>query len=817
MLDRTFRPRRNLLIAHLAALLIALPSLAHEDKGQEKSIQAMRINPHPPTIDGVLDDAIWQKAPASDSFTQRDPEEGEAPTERTTVQLAYDDEALYIAVNCYGTSPDSVVARLSRRDHWTEMDWVSVNIDPHHDHQSGYWFLLGASGWQMDGILYDDDNDDDTWNGVWEGDAAIGETGWSAEYRIPYHVLRFAQADDYTWGINVQRQILRKEERNQWVMIPRGQSGWASRFGHIEGIKDITPPRHLEALPFALSRTGGGDTFFGSAGLDLRYGITPSISLNATVNPDFGQVEADPAVLNLSVFETFFDERRPFFIEGNTLFQSPHPNIVGIGGPAQLFYSRRVGRQPGRFDLPDDSEELHRPQSTTIIGAAKVSGKTAGRTSFGLLQAVTADENARITDAEGNRRDFRVDPLSNHLVGRIEQDLQTNSSIGATFTAVNGRNFGGAYAGSVDGTLKWKENAYRIFSRLSTSSVDGDDGRSKGYEGVLYFSKFSGNFGGQAYADARSPGFEVNELGFMNRNDRIQTGAHIYAQIQKPWALARQSGFNLNTWSHWNYDGDRLARGLNFNNWHQLKNYWSFNFGINRDLRAQDDLGTRGGPVMEQPAGVSFWSGFSTDDRKAVSLWANANGSRADGAFGHSRRFSFGTTYKPASNLQFEIGPSYNSRRNFAQWVDNVDTDGDSEDDAYVFGELDSQVLDLTVRAQVAFSNRLTLQGYLQSFVTAGDYKDFKQLARPYSYEFLPFTYEGDNPDFDRRSLRSNLVLRWEYEPGSTLFLVWSQSRSASFDEVLDPDFSPLSGVGNSFTDEGDNLFFIKLNYWSNI
>ncbi|MBT4499810.1 MAG: carbohydrate binding family 9 domain-containing protein [Gemmatimonadetes bacterium] len=791
----------------------------------ERVATAVRVGSMPVKLDGVLDDEVWQRTPIATGFTQREPDEGKPVTQETAFQVAYDDEALYVGITCYDSHPDSIVAMLTRRDDWEERDWVELQLNPHHDHQTGYWLLVGPSGSIMDGIIYNDDWFDDTWDGVWEVETAIHDRGWSAEYRIPYHVLRFAEQEEYVWGINILRRLVRREEESQWVHVPKGENGWVSYFGHLEGIRGITPPAHFEAIPFGLGRAtlGEDDDLFGSVGVDVRYGLTPNISLNATVNPDFGQVEADPAVLNLSVFETHFRERRPFFLEGQSIFNSPGPDIVGIGGPAQLFYSRRVGKRPGRLGLPDYSEEIERPDATTILGAAKVSGKTAGKMSFGLLQAVTANEHAIIEETSVDpvsgeertaRRDFRVEPWTSYLVGRMEQDIQTHSKVGATVTAVNGDGFSSSYVGSVDGTLKWKDNAYRIFTRLSGSSAGTDDGRDEGYEAVAYFSKFSGNFGGQVYVDARSPGFQVNDLGFMNRADRIQAGWHFMAQIHNPWALARRSGFNLNGWKQWNYDGVVLAQGVNFNTWQKLLNYWHVNFGVNRVLGAKNDLETRGGPVMKSPAGIDYWYGFSSDDRKGVSFWFDGNGDRVDGGDSYSRRFGGGIALRPASNVRFEIGPSYSTTKAFAQWVDNVDDDGDDEDDHFVFGQLKNRVLDLTLRGEVAFSTKLTLQGYVQSFVASGDYREFKELERPNSYAFAPYDYQGDNPDFDNRSLRGNLVLRWEYQPGSTIFLVWSQARSFSVDNPLDPDFRPFRGVRRSLTDDGDNIFLVKCNYW---
>ena len=816
----------------LIALVPPRPLLADPVAHPQKSIQAVRINPHAPILDGRLDDLVWQKAPKAGDFVQRDPDEGKAASEATSVQLAYDDEALYIAVMCYDSEPDKIVARLARRDRWVEADRVSVYINPHHDHKTGYYFSVGASGWFGDGVLFDDTDDDNTWDGVWQVKTALGDQGWSAEFKIPYHVLRFSPKQEYTWGLNVRRDISRKQERAFWVLVPKGESGWVSRFGHIEGIAGIKPPNHLEVLPFALGRSsfrpeddGGRELLFSAFGADLRYGLGPNVSLNATVNPDFGQVEADPAVLNLGVFETFFRERRPFFIEGNSIFNAPGPGIVGIGGPARLFHSRRIGKQPGRRELPDDSEVVDKPDNTTILAATKVSGKSGRGTAFGLVNAVTSPEDATIertsrdpfSGAEVKTKEaFELEPLSNYFAGRVQQDVLANSTLGATLTAVNGRRFDPAYVGSVDGHFKWKDNAYRIFTRFSGSRAGQFDERGSGYEGTFYFSKFSGWLGGQFYADARSPGFEVNDLGFMNRNDRIQVGSHIYAEIHNPWALARRSGFNLNAWSHWNYDGLNLRQGVNFNSWHTLKNYWWFNFGLDRYFKSMDDLATRGGPPMVQPAGIEYWVGLGTDDRKMFSLGFDVWGYRDDGGDSYGYWLWIGPELRPAANIEIDISPTYNYQRRFAQWIENADSDGDGEDDRYIFGELENQVLDLTVRATVSFTPQLSVQVFAQPFVAVGDYTRVKELARPKSYAFVAYDGLEENPDFSERSLRSNVVLRWEYNPGSTFFLVWSQSRSGSPD-LADPDFAPLAGVGNSFTDAGQNIFLVKFNYWLGI
>jgi hypothetical protein len=434
-----------------------------------------------------------------------------------------------------------------------------------------------------------------------------------------------------------------------------------------------------------------------------------------------------------------------------------------------------------------------------------------------LLDALTASEHALIEEETGARQRHRLEPLTNSLIGRVQQDLGTNSSVGATFTALKGEDFRPAYVGGVDGNLKWGQTAYGLYTRLAGSRAGTDLDPKKGYEGVAYFYKFSGHFGGQAYLNARSPGFEVNDLGYMDRADWVQTGGHIYAQIQKPWKLARRSGFNLNTWTHWNYDQVKLRQGVNFNTWHELKNYWFVQVGISREFKAKDDLETRGGPVMGAPARFWYWANLNTDRRKKLSVGFYPSGEIVDGDRGGTRKLALGLSARPRPNIQFELSPSYQFQDRFAQWIENADSDGDGTDDHFVFGELESRTFDLTTRLNVAFSPTLTLQTYVQSFVAAGDYGLVKELARPGSYEFVPYAGLSDNPDFSRRSLRGNAVLRWEYRPGSALFLVWSQSRSADLDEAVDPELRAFGGVKDSFTDEGNNIFLVRLNYWMGI
>jgi hypothetical protein len=788
--------------------------------------------PVAPVIDGRLDDEVWGLAPVNKGFTQRDPRAGEPMTEQTVFRVLYDDRALYIGAMLYDREPDKIMARLARRDDWKQRDEFSVNLDPQHDHQTGNYFVVDPSGWMGDGVMWNDGWDDDSWDGVWEARTAILADGWSAEIKIPYLVLRFSPREQYTWGLEVMRRIGRKKEWGQWVYIPREVNGWNSRFGHLEGIAHIDPPRSLEVFPFGLSRAtaslgnqggDGGTRGIATAGVDVRYAINSGVSLNGTVNPDFGQVEADPAVLNLSVFETFLQERRPFFLEGNSIFETPKPFIVGVDGPSRLFHSRRIGRPPSRFDLPDDSEEVDRPDNTTILGAVKLSGKTAGHTSFGVLEAVTDEEFARIDQhlvgpvsgaADTVRGQVLVEPYTNYFVGRVQQEVRGRHAMGAQLTAVNGGDFEPAYVGAADVLLKWKENTYSVFARLASSRAGQDDDRGQGWEGDLYFSRFSGWIGGQLYADVRSNGFQANDLGYMDRAGRITAGAHLQLRRLQPWRLGRRGEANFNLWHHRNLEGIELARGVNLNLWNNYENDWGSSVGLSHEFPVEDDLITRGGPVMARPANTWWWVETWTDDRGAVGGWVSYNGGRGLGGDNERHRFSGAIEWRPRSNVEMKLVPSYSRERIFAQWVDNIDDDGDDEADHYVFGRLDNRTFEVNLHGSLAFTPRLSLQAVFQPFVTTGDYADIKELAQAHSFAFAPYAGLADNPDFSQRSLRSNLVLRWEYAPGSILFVVWQQIRDWELEAADAPDFKPLSGMTRSLTDGGDNILLLKMNRW---
>jgi len=479
-----------------------------------RTATAVRINSAPPQLDGVLDDDIWKTAPLHEGFMQQDPDEGKPSTERTTFQIAYDDEAIYFAVMCYDKEPEQIFSRLVRRDNYVTSDRLDVILDPHYSKQNAFWFTVYPSGSVTDGTISGRGWWDSTWNGVWDVKAKIHKNGWAAEYKIPYHVLRFAPKQKYVWGLQVSRSISRKKEYALWRLIKKGEPGWVSRFGDLIGIEDIHPPHHLELIPYTMGRTtlNNKTDLWGNVGGDVQYGITSGLTFNATVNPDFGQVEVDPASLNLSAYEEYFEERRPFFVEGASIFGNNDYNF---------FYSRRIGRRPGHFAIPDSAEELSRPEATTILGAAKIVGRTQSKTAFGIMEAVTSPEYAQIAE-DGKTREYLVEPLTNYFAGRVKQDVLGNSYIGLITTAVNRRASNAAYVGGLDWDLSFAKERYQITGTVAASQAGKIDERKAGYLAHLEFDKRGGWLRLDTAFSLLSPNLEINDLGYRQRADMVE-------------------------------------------------------------------------------------------------------------------------------------------------------------------------------------------------------------------------------------------------------------------------------------------------------
>ena len=803
------------------AALAQSPSSQQPDGGDEpfaaakagKTLRAMRITGAAPTIDGRLDDAAWATAETIEEFVQWEPENLAPLTEHTVAQVVYDNRFVYVAVRCYDRDPDGVAAGLGRRDDFPPTDRVEIGFDPRHDHLTGYLFQTNPSGVQGDETRFNDTRIDRDYNAVWEVSTRITDEGWTAEFRIPFSQMRFSvEADQQTvWGFTVRRSIQRKGEFGEWVGRPRGEQGGVSWWGHLVFGDDFSaPPRRVELLPYVLGGStrlaGAGAEHNIGGGLDLRVGLGSSATISATFNPDFAQVEQDPAVLNLTVFENFFPERRPFFLEDSRTF------VPGRGG-FQLFHSRRIGRRPGRFALETGDQLVDRPEQTTILGAAKVTGKTS-RWTYGAMSALTARELATVDAATGEdgvltRAERVVEPLTTYTVGRLQRDMGSASTLGALVTGVVRERDVDAFTGGLDHNIRWNRSRFVWTGNYAVSRAPGGDGLRNGWGGNGGLSFFGKYFGFDTFYSHTGRNFRVNDLGFQRgRVDQTDVAGGLAFRQPDPWSVFRRVQSFTSMGRAWNTGGLPIGRFANTGLSLTFKNFWNVNVNVGRNGRVENDLDTRGGPPIVAPASTSVNLFLSSDSRKT---WTGRLGlsRRRDEEGGWNARISPSIDVQPSPRLQASLGVGYNPGHSVAQWITNEDVTGDAKTD-YVYGRLRRDVIDVTMRATYAVHRDLTLQVFLQPFVAAGDYTDIRRLARPRSFEFDPVEVSF-NPDFNTKSLRGNVVLRWEYVRGSRIFFVWNVS---TFDGARPGVFDPWRDLGDAFAGDGTHAFMVKATYW---
>lgn len=840
-------------------------------------LEATRGNDALFEIDGRAEEPIWATADLATDFMQFQPDEGAASTERTTAQVVYGESALYVYLRAYDSEPDLVVGQLTRRDQESYSDLLAVVIDSYFDRRTAFHFAVNPLGVKHDIYRFDDTQEDAGWDAVWDVATQRTEDGWAAEFEIPYSQLRFRDAPTQTWGINFVRDIARKQEMAVWAPTTRSDNAIVSRFGELRGLRDLSAPNRMEILPYSvasLERSPGdpanpfysANDAFGTGGVDVKYGVTSNLTLDLTVNPDFGQVEADPAQVNLSDRETFLPEQRPFFLEGSSIFNFSISNGDGPDANESLFYSRRIGRPPQGWADPAGGH-VNVDDKSTILGAWKLSGKTAGGWSIGIMHALTAEENADIAPAVGDRHQQAVEPLTNYGVVRLQKDFREGrSALGFIGTGLN--RDGGvadalslrdqAWTGGVDFRHRFRQDEWQVSGYLLGSRVSGsreaiaqtqrapvryfqrpdaghvtyDPTRTSlsGASANFSITKFAGGFWRYGTGmQLRTPGFETNDVGFMNNTDFINPWVWLGYQHNAEKGPFRNFGINGNAWLVEDFDGNRVSTGLNVNFNGQFKNFWYAYAGVNQQASAYSTGKLRGGPLYRREAQTNFWSGFGTDGRRVVQVNMNTFGNVRPESDSYTFGLSPNIRIRPSGRATFNIGSFVNRNVDDAQWVSRIDTD----ETRYLFGRIDQTTVGLTTRVDFAFTPTLSLQLYAQPFVSAGTYDDFKQIADPvagqYSDRFSAVTpnaagagyaadLDGDgsdesfrNPDFRFSQFRSNAVLRWEYRPGSTLFLVWSQGRdrfspNGSFDFGRD--------VGNLFDITPDNIFLIKFSYW---
>jgi len=874
-------------LALTASRLSAAPAAAdHQPHGTVHALRAA----HPPNIDGRLTEESWVLAEPASSFTQTDPDEGQPATERTEVRVLFDDDALYVGVRLFDSDPKAVVRRLVKRDEDADADRVTVYLDPMHDHLTGAYFRVSASGVQKDAAVFNDSWDDASWDAVWESAVSDDDTGWSAELRIPLSQLRFQRGESAVWGFNVARYVQRKNETDWLEAAPKSQSGVASRMAHLVGLDGIEPKRHAQLLPYVASRAefignglengpfNDGSRLFGAAGMDMKWSISSHMTLDATVNPDFGQVEVDPAVVNLTAFETFFEERRPFFLEGAQIFQnfgrSGANNYWGFNSSdPNIFYSRRIGRGP---QLEASGDYVDEPSASTILSAAKVTGKTRSGWTVGLLDAITDSEMARTASGATLAR-VEVEPRTNYLVGRLQREIGRRAGIGFIATSatrkldtptlratladqatvaggeghwflgaardwvVNGRLAFSHITGEAAAISRSQQLSQRYFQRPDAPQVSYDPTRTSlsGFTGRANLNRNSGLWQVNASIWGVSPGFESNDLGFLNQADR--SGAHIVVMRRTvtPDRFTRSRTIWVAKSWVWNFGRDMQSDGVHGNAFVTFRNYWTASAGGNFKRTVQDDRLTRGGMSAINPRTWSWNASASSDPRRAVSMQFTGSG-LSNQAGGWSNVAGTTVTLKPTSQLMFVVGPQLTRSLTSAQYIQTVTdpTASATFGRRDVFGLLDQTQLQITLRANAVLSPKVSVQVFAQPLLAAGDYFGLGELSRPRSYDFLRYggrvsslTYDPvsrvytadpdrdgpapaftiDDPDFNLKSLRLNAVFRWEFRPGSALYIVWTRQQ---LDESRPGQFELARDTRALLSAQGDDIVMVKFAYW---
>lgn len=844
----------------------------------------------PVILDGIPTEEAWKAVEWGGDFTQWRPNEGKPPSQQTNFKILYDDKFLYVAYQCHDLSPDSIIKRMGRRDEFPG-DWIEINIDSYHDKRTAFSFTISVSGVRNDEFISSDGNNwDANWNPIWYAETHVDSKGWTAEIKIPFSQLRYGNEPEKTWGIQVHRRLFRKEERSYWQYIPQNSGVWVSRFGELHGLKNIPRHRQVELAPYITAQADkykpekgnpfatGSDTK-STVGLDGKLAITNDLILDFTINPDFGQVEADPSRVRIDGFQNFFEERRPFFIESRNIFdyQLTGAETGGDFNDDLLFYSRRIGSSPhGNPDLRN-GEHVKYPQNTSIVGAAKFSGKTKKGWSIGVLESITQREMAIIDNSRERRKEL-VEPLTSYFVGRLQKDIKSgNTVLGGIITGVN-REAGlnsilhrNAYSGGLDFLHYWKKRTWyvrgnivfsqvqgskeailntqtgfeHLFQRLGASEVAVDSSRTAltGMGGTFRFGKTGGKTGrlGQVFKfetgfTFRSPGLELNDIGFMLTSNEINHFTWAGLHFQKSFSVFRNARLNYNHWSRWDYSGRFTYQGFNINSHASFKNNWSIGTGLDWNPFDISNNALRGASALRRPAGIGHNFYLESDERKKLSASVNFFYFFGFGNEVKGNNVGLTLSYQPLNALRMSLSGNYSdSWRRQDQFVNTVAFNNTIRT---IVGEVKQKTLRFTGRLIYNLTPELTLQYYGQPFITRPVYNHFAYvsdpLAKKYNNRFKAYTgneisfsndkylvdenrdgtpeYSFSKPDFNFVQFRSNLVMRWEYKPGSELYLVWSQGNTA---DALSDLQTPLaqSLYNNAFAEQSRNIFLIKCTY----
>ena len=798
--------------------------------------------PQPPALDGHDGDAAWTAAALITAFRQFDPVEDAEASMRTEARITYDDAHLYVFVRAFDPHPDSVIALLSRRDVRTASDQIKVMIDSYHDRRTGFEFAVNPAEVQRDYYAYEDGREDISWDAIWDVATRIDSLGWTAEFRIPLSQLRYPPAPTHTFGVMIMRDLARRNERTSWPLLRRSRNALVSQFADVGGFTGLPSPRRLEVTPYVLARNVGAvrdddirRAQQGTVGADLKYGLTSNLTLDGTINPDFGQVEADPAQLNLTAFETFFEERRPFFLEGMSIFQFG-------ADPEQLFYSRRIGRAPQLTALAPEGVDV--PGASRILGAGKLTGRVAGGTSLGLLAAMTDR-----TTAGG----ATIEPRTTFGLGRAMRDLRRGESgIGVMVTAV-GRALdarespylrSAAYAAGIDGRHRFGDGRFEITGSLAASSVRGSaeaiartqrssvhafqrpddaltvDTTRTSLDGTSFrviAKKVAGLVRGTASYQRLSAGYETNDFGFLARGDEQIVNTNLRLIPSKPVGAWRNA--SLEFYGQHRFTTAGLATGALYeafvSGYRPSGSYASVDAWVEHAGAVYCDRCARGGPALRVSPSWNVLANWAADPKRRVSPQVAAIYTTGDGGRSLLWRVRPYVKVRPSTRLGVELGARYQYNRDNTQWIANVGEAG-ADTTHYLFGQLHQDLLSFTGRLDLTIRPTISLQLYAEPFVTAGRFTDIRELAAPrarsYDARFRPYTEAMPEADFNEKSFNASVVARWEYRPGSTLFVVWTQGRDQSDRDA--GSFDARRDYRNLFAARPENVFLVKAAYW---
>ncbi len=856
-----------------------------EPEGVRKTYTtAPLLSDQPVSIDGVLNEAAWDRVGWGGGFIEQRPDENTPPDHQTQFKILYDAKNLYVGIRCFDSEPEHIVKRLSRRDGF-DGDWVGIFIDSYHDRRTAFGFVATAAG--VKGDIFESNNggnEDDSWNPIWFLKTSMDELGWTAEMRIPLSQLKFGNGQNQVWGLQVMRRLFREEERSVWQRLPVDAPGFISEFGELDGLRDLEPQGQLEIQPYTVAKEKtyepeagnpfrDGNDMELTGGLDAKIGVTNDLTLDLTLNPDFGQVEADPSAIALDGYQIFFQEQRPFFVENKNIFNYPvSPSESGnTFNSDNVFYSRRIGRRPQGYPATAEGEYVDQPATTPILGAAKFSGKTQGGWSVGLLESVTARRSAEI-DLAGDRRKEVVEPLTNYLVGRLQKDFHNGDTyIGTIVTATNRESLPeslawlhqAAYTGGFDFKHQWKNRDWfvggslvwshvsgseqaieatqraiaHLFQREGADYLDVDPSRTSltGTGGNLQFGKQGdGHWRFETGATWRSPELELNDIGFQRQADDFRHYAWVGYQTLKPDKTFRQIGVNYNHWSAWDFGGNHNLLMFNTNSWQNWAGNWFTNLGLTVRPIQYSNSALRGGPRLRVSPTVSFWNGVNTDNRKKLRFSIFQNGTSALDGSRDSYFLEGGLTYQPVNALRISANPNLEINNDKLQYIDNLVANGEAR---YLNGTIKQHTLGLSLRLNYTINPNLTIQYWGQPFISRGNYSEFKHVSDPlasrFSERITPYgpgqisfsdgmytvdeqqdgtpDFSFGNPDFSFIQFRSNLVLRWEYVPGSELYLVWSQDLTTSGDPADNLLGSLESNIFGK--QQPTNIFLLKATY----